>query len=87
MEHVTASHLRLVWDRNDWLCKGHHDFRTGYSCENQVISVCQELADSLDNGVGLDAIIKDFSKAFDSVPRRLFKKTAASGVELRVVVG
>jgi len=27
MEHVTASHLRQVWDKNDWLYEGQHGFR------------------------------------------------------------
>jgi len=43
--------------------------------------------DSADNRARLDAIIIDFVKAFDLVPHdRLLMKTAASGVELRVVV-
>jgi hypothetical protein len=49
--------------------------------------VCQDITDSLDKGVRTDAIITDFSKAFDLVPHgRLLTKIAASGVELRVVV-
>ena len=58
-----------------------------YSCESQVVTVCQDIADSLDEGVRTDAIIIDFSKAFDLVPHdRLLTKIAASGVDLRVVV-
>ena len=45
------------------------------------------LSDSLDEAARLDAIIIDFSKAFDLVPRdRLLKKFPASGVDSRVVV-
>ena len=33
MEHVIVSHLRQVWDKNDWLYEGQHGFRPGYSCE------------------------------------------------------
>jgi len=67
-EHVTAGYLRQVWDTNDWLYKGQHGFRPGYSCESQVITVCQDIADSLDEGVNIDAIIIDFTKAFNLVP-------------------
>ena len=87
MEHVIASYLRQVWDKNDWLYEGQHGFRPGYSCESQVISVCQDIADSLDNGDNVDAIIVDFSKAFDLVPRgRLLEKISNSGVDTRVAV-
>ena len=34
----------------------------------QAITACQDIADSLDNGDRIDAIIVDFSKAFDLVP-------------------
>jgi len=44
-------------------------------------------AGSLDEGVGIDAIIIDSSKAFDLVPHdRLFTKMAVSGVDSRVLV-
>ena len=49
--------------------------------------MCPDTAQSLDEGVGIDAIILDFSKAFVLVPHyRLLTKLAASGVDLIVVV-
>ena len=87
MEHVIASYLRQVWDKNDWLYEGQHGFRPGYLCESQVITVYQDIADSLDNGDRIDAIIVDFLKAFDLVPHgRLLTKIANSGADPRVVV-
>jgi hypothetical protein len=76
-----------MWEKNDWLYEGQHGFRPGYSCESQVITVCQDIADGLDNGVRIDANIVDISKAFDLVPHgRLLVKIANSGVDARVVV-
>ncbi|XP_021933212.1 angio-associated migratory cell protein-like [Zootermopsis nevadensis] len=47
----------------------------------------KDIADTLDNGGRLDAIIIDFSKAFELVPPdRLLTKIAASGVDSRLVV-
>jgi hypothetical protein len=72
-----------VWDKSDWLYEGQHGFRPGYSCESQVITVCQDTADSQDNGDKIDAV----KKAFDLVPHgRLLTKMAKSGVDSRVVV-
>jgi len=49
--------------------------------------VCQDIANFLDEGFSIDAIVTDFSKAFDLVPHDwLLKKLAASGVDSRVVV-
>ena len=67
--------------------EGQHRFRPGYSCKSQVITVCQDIADSLDEGVGIDVIIVDFYKAFDLVPHdQLLTKLAALRVDSRVVV-
>ena len=54
-----------MWEARDWLYEGQHGFRPGYSCESQIITVCQDISDSLDEATRLDAIIIDFSKAFD----------------------
>ena len=41
-----------------------------------VVTFCQDIADSLDKGVRSDAIIIDYSKAFDLVPHdRLLTKS------------
>ena len=75
MEHVIASYLRQVGDQNDWVYEGQHGFRPGYSCESPVITVFQVTTDSMDNGDRIDAVVIDFSKAFDLVPHdRLLMK-------------
>ena len=62
----------------------------GLDCDTrviQVITVCQDIADSLDEGIGIDVIIIDFSKVFSSVPHdQLLTKLVASGVDSRVVI-
>jgi len=87
MEHIIAVYLRQVWEMSGWFYECQHGFRPGCSCESQLVKVCKDIADSLHEGVRTDAIIIDFSKAFDIVPQdRLLTKIAATGVELRVVV-
>jgi len=44
--------------------KVQHGFRPGYSCENQVITVFQDVADFMDKGDRIYAFVIDFSKAF-----------------------
>jgi len=86
IEHVIASYLRQVWDKNSWLYEGQHGFRPGYSRESQVITVCRDIADSMDNGDRIDAIVIDFSEAFDLGPHDpLLMKIAISGVDSKVV--
>jgi len=60
MEHITAGYLRQAWKMSGWLYEGQHGFGPGYSCESQVVTVCQDIADSLDEGVRIDVIIIDF---------------------------
>jgi hypothetical protein len=67
VEHVIAGYIRQVWEDKDWLYEGQHGFRPGYSCEIQIITVCQDISDSLDEAARLDVIIINFSKAFDLV--------------------
>jgi hypothetical protein len=52
--------------------------------------VCQDVANSLDEGVGIDTVIIGLYKAFDLVPHdrhdRLFTKMGASDLDTRVVI-
>jgi len=86
MEHVIAGYIH-VWEERDWLYKGQHGFRPGYSCESQIITVCRDISDSLDEAARLDAIKIDFSKAFDLVPHdRLLKKNSSLGRGFKGVI-
>jgi len=76
MEHVIAGNILQVWEDRDCLYEERHGFRPGYSCESQIIAVCWDISDSLDEAVRLDATIIDFSKAFVLVLHdRLLKKS------------
>ena len=49
------------------------------------VRVCQDFADTVDEGGRMDSIIIDFSKAFDLVPHdRLITKITETGVDWRV---
>lgn len=44
LEHAIAGYtVRQVWVERNWLYEGQHDFTTGYSCETQIITVCQDI--------------------------------------------
>jgi len=62
-------------DDNQILTPRQHGFRSGHSCETQLVLAVNDWAKSLDNGFRTDIANFDFSKAFDSVPhRRLLSK-------------
>ena len=63
--------------------EGQHVFRTGYSCESQIITVFQDISDALDEETRLDMIIIDFSKAFDLVPHDRLLKICSLGRGLK----
>ena len=87
MEHLIADYLREEWSKTGWLHKNQHGFRNGFSCESQIISLSQDIADALDVGMTVDAIVIDFSKAFDLVPHDiLIKKLSTTGIDKRVVL-
>jgi len=83
MEHVIAGYLTDIWEMSRSLYEGQHGFGQGYSCESQLVMVCHDISDSLEEGVRRDAIIIDFSKAFNLVPHdrlltKIYKNLAAT---------
>ena len=81
-EHIiisnTMKHLELYKILRD--CK--HGFRARRSCETQLVTLCHELADSLDKNKQTDMVILDFSKAFDQVlHQRLLIKLRHYGIQ------
>ena len=68
-------------DAHNILSNQQHGFRKKRSCESQLILTTQDLASSLEEGEQIDAVLLDFSKAFDKVPhRRLLLKLHHYGV-------
>lgn len=55
-------------ERNNILTSLNHGFRSGYSCETQLLTTVHDLLQNHDEGEQTDIIILDFSKAFDTVP-------------------
>ena len=75
VEKIIADYLWELWESTDWLFNFQHGYRKGHSCETQLLGFCQEIADSMDEGIEVDAIIVDLSKAFDKVDHdRLLEK-------------
>ena len=86
MEHLISTYLRKHWNDLNWLHNCQHGFRGGYSCESQLVTVCQDLADGIDSNSQVDAVIIDFSRAFDVVPHDiLLVKLQSPGVDFRVL--
>ena len=81
LEHVIHSHLMKFFENNNILTDAQHGFRKYRSCESQLITTVQDLASGIDKSEQIDAVLLDFSKAFDKVPhRRLAAKLHHYGV-------
>ena len=62
-------------DTNNILINNQHGFRSGFSCQTQLISLIDDIAYAMDNHYQTDLILLDFSKAFYTVlHRRLLAK-------------
>jgi len=60
---------------NDILIDSQHGFRSGFSCETQLISLVEDISHAMDDRFQTDLILLDFNKAFDTVPhQRLLHK-------------
>ena len=71
------SHL----DRLDILVDSQHGFRKRRGCDTQLVSTISDIAKYFDINKQVDAVLLDFSKAFDRVPHtRLLKKLHHYGI-------
>ena len=68
LEHIICKHLLTHLENNDILTNLYHGFRSGFSCETQLLVTLNDLLHFNDEGSQTDVIILDFSKAFDTVP-------------------
>ena len=70
MEHIVHSHLMNFLESNNILSDFQHGFRKKRSCETQLFVTVHDLAAGLDKNQQIDAILFDFSKAFDKDPQK-----------------
>ena len=70
LEHIVHSHVIPHLDSNHMLNTAQHGFRKYRSCETQLILTVQDLANGLNDGEQIDAILLDFCKTFDKVPHQ-----------------
>ena len=70
LEHVVRRHLMCHLEKTNILTNLNHGYRSGFSCETQLLTTLDDLLKSYDQGKQTDVAILDFSKAFDTVPHR-----------------
>ena len=81
LEHIICHHMLDHLDRHKVLTSLNHGFRSGYSCETQLVVTAHDLLGYYDKNKQVDTMILDFSKAFDTVPhKRLLLKLENYGI-------
>ena len=81
LEHIICKHILDHLESYNILTSFQHGFRSGHSCESQLIITLHDLMNNYDRKVQTDVAILDFSKAFDTVPhKRLLHKLNHYGI-------
>jgi hypothetical protein len=81
LEHIVVSQIMNHLDHNNILHENQHGFRTGRSCETQLLLSTDDITRHMNQGYQVDMAILDFAKAFDKVTyRRLAEKLSYYGI-------
>ena len=81
LEHIICGHMMKHLEKHNVLTSLNHGFRSGYSCQTQLVVTIHDILQSFDKGKQVDIRILDFSKAFDTVPHdRLLHKIDQYGI-------
>jgi hypothetical protein len=71
LEHLIVKHIMSHADTHNILYPLQHGFRTGRSCETQLLEFIDDVTLKMENGKQTDILVMDFSKAFDKVSHSL----------------
>ena len=82
LEHIVCKHVLNHLEQFKILTDLQHGFRSGHSCESQLIITLNDLFEAYNAKEQVDLVIIDFSKAFDTVPhRKLLHKLKNYGID------
>ena len=80
-EHVITRHIMTHMETHDILYHLQNGFRSGLSCETQLVEFFHDIAGNCHQGHQTDVLVMDFSKAFDKVGHtRLVNKLSNYGI-------
>ena len=66
LEHIICRHILSHLEKHNILTPLQHGFRSGHSCESQLIITMDDIMRKYDKKKQVDMVILDFSKAFDT---------------------
>ena len=82
LEHIVHSTTMDFLDSCKILSPFQHGFRQGRSCETQLLTTLNDFSKTLNKSEQTDAVLLDFSKAFDKVDHKiLLAKLKAIGIQ------
>ena len=86
LEHIVHSNIMDHLDALNFLNNAQHGFRQRRSCETQLINTLNDFSNALNNKGQIDAVLLDFSKAFDKVDHKgLIYKLRNAGINNNLI--